>query len=169
MEGSDIQFENMDSWKGSSGKFGLTFKQILLMHINRCVQNCSVEWRGGFMQKKYKQNYVEEFYVPSTRETYNNSVICLRALLLGYFDKKMQEADKKLKDAYSKELLNLNAKLSGKLESNPEKKLNEDTNLIENEWYLYKVNWHIRLFEELILLGKRLNFFEETGETEEDI
>ena len=50
----DLQFSNMDSWRGSGGggKFGLTFKQIILMHIQRCVVNGSLEMRGGYFQEK---------------------------------------------------------------------------------------------------------------------
>ena len=44
----DMQFQNMDNWQGGGQKFGLTFKQIVLMHINRCVLNGSTEWHGGY-------------------------------------------------------------------------------------------------------------------------
>jgi len=56
----NIQFSNMDSWKGSSGKFGLTFKQIILMHINRCVLNGSTEWMGGYWNQKQREHWTEK-------------------------------------------------------------------------------------------------------------
>ena len=154
----DIAFQNMDSWKGgSSGKFGLTFKQICLMHINRCVINGSVEWHGGYWQEKQASNYVaERIYIQNSREVYCNSVKMLRALLLGYFDKQMKEADKSLQEEFEK------------IYQNYIKEAKEENNKsAKAEYYEEKVNWHIKLFEQLIMLSKRLNFFEEETSEEE--
>ena len=98
----EIQFSNMDSWRsGSSGKFGLTFKQIVLQHINRCVVNGSVEWHGGYWNET-GNNPVIRTYVQNSRDVYSNSVKMLRALLIGYFDKLMKEADKTLQEEFAK-------------------------------------------------------------------
>src|SRR3989344_7569886 len=98
----EIQFSNMDSWRGSSSsKFGLTFKQIVLTHINRCVVNGSVEWHGGYWQET-GSNPVTRIYVQNSRDVYSNSVKMLRALLKGYFDKEMKEADKTLQEEFAK-------------------------------------------------------------------
>jgi len=150
----EIQFSNMDSWRGSSGKFGLTFKQIVLMHINKCVANGSVELRGGFWQSINRGAYSDSVYVADTRDVYNNSIRMLRACLLGYFDEKMKKADKELQEEFEKEY----KKYSSEETINKEKKA---------EWYSFKTDWHIRLFENLILLSKRLNFFEEESSEEE--
>lgn len=152
----EIQFSNMDSWRGSSsGKFGLTFKQIVLQHINRCVVNGSVEWHGGYWQERNATNYtIERIYIQNSREVYCNSVKMLRALLLGYFDKQMTEADNQLHEEYEKEYSNYDE---------IEKKGKD----VKYEWYSYKVEWHIQLFEQLIMLSKRLNFFEEESSEEE--
>lgn len=149
----EISFQNMDSWRGSSGKFGLTFKQIVLQHINRCVTNGSVEWHGGYWTD-IMSNPVTHTYVPNSRDIYSNSVKILRALLLGYFDKQMKEADKELQEEFDKN----------------EKEYSESENRgkdVKLEWYNFKVEWHIKLFEQLIMLGKRLNFFEEEAVEEE--
>lgn len=151
----NIQFSNMDSWRGgSSGKFGLTFKQIVLSHINRCVINGSVEFRGGFWQSINRGAYSDSVYVADSRDVYNNSVRMLRACLLGYFDKQMEKADNELKEEFDE---------AYKEFSEQENKGKE----IRREWYGFKVDWHIRLFEELIMLSKRLNFFEEESSEEE--
>lgn len=150
----DIQFQNMDSYRGSSsGKFGLTFKQIVLMHINRCVQNGSVEWHGGFWIET-GSNPVHRNYIPNTRDTYCNSIKMLRAILLGYFDKEIKEADKKLQEEYE----DLTKKYS---------ELIKKDNKSRSDWYGIKIDWHIKLFEQLIMLSKRLNFFEEETSEEE--
>ncbi len=151
----NIQFSNMDSWRGgSSGKFGLTFKQIVLQHINRCVVNGSVEFRGGFQQSINRGNYSDYIYVPDSREVYANSVKMLRACLLGYFDDKMKEADKELKAEFDKAYKDFQEQM----------KKDKD---VRREWYGFKIDWHIRLFEELIKQTKRLNFFEEESSEEE--
>jgi hypothetical protein len=150
-----IQFSNMDSWRGSSsGKFGLTFKQIVLMHINRCVQNGSVEFRGGFWQSINKGTYSDSIYIADSRDVFNNSIKMLRVCLLGYFDEKMNKADKELQKEFDE---------GYKEFSEAEKNEKE----VRREWYAFKIDWHIRLFEELIKLSKRLNFFEEESSEEE--
>ena len=154
----EIQFSNMDSWRGSSGKFGLTFKQIVLMHINRCVQNGSVEFRGGYNKPIQHSNFTSFEYVADTRDVYNNSVRLLRALLLGYYDSKMEKADKDLQKDFDESDKELQEQL----------KQNQDMrNKVIREWQSYKVDWHIQLFEQLIMLSKRLNFFEEETSEEE--
>lgn len=139
----DIQFENMDTWKGSGSKFGLSFKQIVLMHINRCVTNGSVEWHGGFWQESSISDLgVKRVYVPNTREVYCNSIRTLRALMLGYYDKQIQDEDKRIMENI---------------------KFNDDNKntISKEEFFTKKIELHLLLFEQLVLLGKRLNFFEE--------
>jgi len=154
----DIQFQNMDSWRGgSSGKFKLTFKDIIIQHINRCVQNGSVEWHGGY-HNETGHNPVTRTYVPNSRSVYSNSVKMLRALMLGYFDEKMKKADKELQEEYKKEYERIE-----KLQKEQQEK---EKDLYET-WNNFKVDWHVRLFEQLIMLGKRLNFFEEEATEEE--
>ena len=120
----DINFQNVESWRGSNDKFGLTFKQIILMHINRCVINNSGKWHGS----------------------YYNSIRQLRALLLAYFDKEIQKADGEIQKSFEQ--------LEEKYKDT------EDKKEIRN-YSLKKVELSIKLFEELIKLLKRINFFEE--------
>ena len=150
----DIQFQNIENWRGgSSGKFGLTFKQIVLMHINRCVVNGSVEWHGGYWNET-GNNPVTRTYVHNSRDVYSNSVRMLRALLLGYFDKPTKDADEELDNEFKEKY---------KEYSEREEKGKD----VKYEWYNYKIEWHIRLFEQLIKLSKKLNFFEEEASEEE--
>ncbi len=149
----NIHFTNMDNWKGNaSGKFGLTFKQICLMHINKCVSNGSVEWHGGYYNE-VGNNPVTRTYVQNSRDVFCNSVRMLRALLLGYFDSKIKTSDEKLQDELSK-LYNEYLK-------------HKEPKKVKFEYLENKVDCYIRLFEELIMLSKRLNFFEEESSEEE--
>ena len=147
-----LQFQSMDSWKGSGGgKFGLTFKQIILMHVNKCVSNGSIEFTGGYW-RTISYNPIIKEYQPDALSVYCNSVKMLRAILLGYFDDKMIEEDKRLKEEFE----------SSYEEFQKEKE--EDDNKIDelrSRWREYKIEYYTELFEHLIMLSKRLNFFEE--------
>ena len=146
---SEEQFANIDSFSGgSSGKFVLNFKMIVMMHINRCTINGSVEYHGGYWQEF--GNPVQRSYVQNSRDVYCNSVKMLRALLLGYFDKTMTDADKKLEKDFSDKK---------EAYSNKKDKKKEDMYTFMNE----STEWHLKLFEQLIMLSKRLNFFEESS------
>lgn len=142
----DIQFSNMDSWKGG-GKFGLTFKQIVIQHISRCVNNGSVEWHGGYWNTT-GNNPVTRTYVQNSRQVYCNSVRMLRACLFGYFDKQMREAEKVLEEDF-------------------EELYSKEKEKNKAEFFEDKLELYIKLFEELIMLSKRLNYFEEESSEEE--
>jgi len=142
----DVEFQNTDTWKGGD-KFGLTFKQIILMHINRCVLKGTTEWHGGYWNEKQKSNWVEKYYVPDSREVYNNSIRMLRCILLGYFDDIIESKDKELQEELVKAYEEY-------------EKSNKDKSA-KVEYYEAKVDIYIRMFEELIMLSKRLNFFQE--------
>ena len=149
----EASFHDMEGWRGGSGgKFGLTFKQIILTHINRCVIHGSLEMVGGYWNKKATGNIVEETYVPDSREVYSNSIKMLRALLLGYYDDKMEKADNELAEEYKQTF----EKTEVTDDMSKEKKKE-----VKRVWTTFKIDWHIKLFEQLILLSKRENFFEE--------
>jgi hypothetical protein len=118
--------------------------------------NGSVEFRGGYNKQIISGNFTNYEYVPDTRDVYNNSIKMLRALLLGYFDEEMKKADKKLQAEF----------LEGQNEYSETEKKGKD---IKAEWYKFKVDWHIQLFEQLVMLSKRLNFFEEESSEGEEV
>jgi len=107
---------------------------------------------GGYWNKKATGNIVEETYVPDSREVYSNSIKMLRALLLGYYDEKMKKADAELAKEYKQTF----EKTEVTDDMSKEKKKE-----VKRVWTTFKIDWHIKLFEQLILLSKRENFFEE--------
>jgi len=153
MEG-EASFGNAENWRGSSNKFGLTFKQIILMHINRCVLKGSVEWHGGYWNKLIKENQTEKYYVQNSRDVFINSVTILKSILKGYYDKKMVESDKDIEEELNK--------------ITKENETLEESNQNIKQFYKKKLDIYLRLFEELVMLSKRLNFFEAES-TEEEI
>jgi len=149
----DTSFVNMDNWKGNNSN-NLSFKQITLQQIKTCVQNGSVDWHVGGWKQIQKNNCTEDVYVENTREIYQNSVRMLRVLLLPTFDKQMNNADKELQEEHTSTEKETTNQLKEKKEDNLKSE-------IKKEWISYNLEWHIKLFEQLILLSKRLNFFEE--------
>jgi hypothetical protein len=137
------------SWSGG-GKTALTIKTIMMEHIRRCVVYGSTEFKGGYNQTIVRNNTPDVVvYVPNTREAFTNGVQMLRAVLLGYFDEKMTKQD---------ELLAIEFKAKGKVMGDadgviPEKNL--------QAWYSYTTAHARKMFEQLLLLAKRLNFFED--------
>lgn len=159
MDSDNISYQNMDSWRGSgSSKFGLSFKQIVLEHLRRCTINGSVEWHGGYWNET-GYNPPSKTYVPNSRETYSNSIQMLRALLKPYFDKPIIEQDKKIKKELDERF--------NKYTKDFEDADRDDRSFLRSEYQIDRVNLFIQLFEELVMLSKRLNFFEELESEEE--
>ena len=136
----EISFGDAEQYRGSGGNsYQLTFKQILLLHINRCVLKGSDEWHGGFWETLRKTEggitAIEKRWIADSRAQFENSVRMLRVLLLGYYDKDMTKADNEIKE---------------KLKTSDTKE--------------HKTEMSIELFEQLILLVRRLNFLEESAE-----
>ena len=131
-------------------KLGLTYNQIVLMHINRCVINGSVEWHGGFWETKITSGGTEKTYIPNTRAVYTNSIKQLRALLLGYFDSEMNNSDKEIQSRY------ISLKGKSKLDSPNNQEIQDE-----------RISLSIELFESLVKLAKRLNFFQEESLVED--
>lgn len=169
----DIQVLNMDTWKGGGGtsKYGLTFTQIIIQHINRCVLAGSKEMIKGFWQTK-RDKYGNDIrsYEPDTRLEFINCVQTLKHILLPSFDdeakkktvilmEQINEANKRCLKAEEVwfDDLNINAK---KKTYHVKGFLNQDAVFFQ-QFINYKVDIYRMIFEELILLGKRLNFFEE--------
>jgi hypothetical protein len=146
----DIQFMNMDTYRGGGGgKNTLSFKQILLLHVKKCVDNGSLEFHGGYWIEKSAGTYtIEKTYVQNSREVFCNSVRMLRCLLLGYFDEKMKLVDEPI-------MLKL-AEINKVYEDT--KLTSKDAKNIYNE---KRISEFITLLEELLLLLKRENFLEE--------
>lgn len=85
-EDSDFQVSDFYNYR-SNEQQSLSFKQIILEQINRCLRNGSTEWFGGHWDQRIVNGQVVKKYIQDTRGTFNNSVRMLRAALAGYFKK----------------------------------------------------------------------------------
>lgn len=174
---NDIQFTNMDTWHGGS-KYGLSFKQIVLQHINRCVINSSKEMIKGFWEtRRDKWGNEIRSYHPDTRHEFINTIETLKNILLPNIDEK---AEKELKQCYGKinetkvSFINFEKKSYMNLSHSSKQKivymegcLNQD-GIYYHQFINLEVDVYRKIFEILIELAGRLNFFEEE-EVEDEI
>lgn len=137
-----IEFGDFQNYRGQGYSQGISFKQIILQHVNRCVQNGSVEWHGGQWEQKIVNGQIMRKYIPDSRQCFNNSVRMLRAILIGHFDKVIETEDSSI----------FGSIYSLDIPKEPEKKREYDEKIVE----LYSL-----LFESLIRLLNRINFLEE--------
>lgn len=103
---NDVNFEDAESYSFNFDKNKLTFKDIVLLHLQKISHYASVEMRGGYWENRPSQNQMNvKVYIPDTRESYSNAIQYLADILYPYYDKKMKEAwdkaEKEVKDAFN--------------------------------------------------------------------
>lgn len=93
-EEQGISFADPESY-GRKEEGSISYREILLKQIARLTQLGSVEFIGGYWNKRYKTasgvGIVEEYYVPSTFEGFINGIDVLHDLLYNYFDPEMSK------------------------------------------------------------------------------
>lgn len=157
MSEDNIVFASMDSYRGGGGKGNdvLTIKSMIMRQIEKCISAGGVEFKGGYwnIEGYSDNNFPVKKYIPSTYEVFINSVKALDCLLKGYYDDEMIAINKKImeEDALAYEEIGTNNK----------------EELVHNGWFEYSVQLRRKQLAELILLSKRLAFFEEEQGEEE--
>jgi len=96
---SDDAFLDGESSFGSSNSELLSFKSILMRHLERITRLSSVEFKGGYSQKRTipvaGTLMQQDTYIADTRECYINAVENLADLLFPQFDEKMKTDEEK--------------------------------------------------------------------------
>jgi len=96
---SEDNFIDGESSFGSSNSELLSFKSILMRHLERITRLSSVEFKGGYSQKRTipvaGTLMQQDTYIADTRECYINAVENLADLLYPQFDAKMKEDEEK--------------------------------------------------------------------------
>ena len=145
---SEVSFVDTENNFSGSNKFeGFSFRQIVLMQVSRITTKMTVEFKGGYTERRphpnQNMNLTFDIYVSDTRAEFINGVKCLHDLLINYFDKAM------LKDveAFDKLLADFNA----------ESKNDEDA----------RAELYRSLFRALMKLLFRLRYLEGTRYSEE--
>lgn len=78
-------------------KGSMTYEQIVLQQINRCVVEGSKEMAGGYFKEKVTRHGIVEQYIPDQKQVYIQCINSLYDLLLSYFDDEMKEFDEEFK------------------------------------------------------------------------
>jgi hypothetical protein len=101
-----VAFEDAETNNNFISQDKVSFRSIILNHLNNILRYSSVEWRGGFYEERpmTAQGGVIRTYIDDSREIYSNAVESLADCLYPYFDKKMKDAEnecvKELKESY---------------------------------------------------------------------
>jgi len=103
------KFEDAEGFSFNYNKNSISFKDIILLHLKKIGEYASVEFRGGYWEKKTRivsgQILEERIYVPDSREIYSNAVEYLYDMLYPYFDEEMskagEKAEKETKEAFN--------------------------------------------------------------------
>lgn len=150
------QFIDAESDTGGWHK-GITFQQIVFNHLAKISMISTKEMSGGYWNNKVvgvgSGTQVVKTYIEDKREAFNNSIRFLKTLLLPHFDKDAEAAVKKINEEYNEAAEDLKEKQKGTTKS------------LNGEWAETKLDFHHRVFEELSLLLKRLNYLAQEGIT----
>ena len=98
MSGEDSFIDGESSF-GTSNSELLSFKSILMRHLERITRLSSVEFKGGYSQQRTipvaGTLMQQDTYVADTRECYINAVENLADLLFPQFDAEMKKDEEK--------------------------------------------------------------------------
>ena len=127
------------------------YKDVVLGVVKKITEKTSIEFRGGYYEKKLMGNSVEEVYVADTRKEYLQMVEMLSDLLLPKFDKAMRENYKTI----NKEVVKLLKEF-------------EEDKKTQEEYVIAKLKFMRKLFQKLMIFTERVKFFQKKIITEED-
>lgn len=170
------QFVDADTFQG--GGKDVTFEFVVMEHLRRITRIASQEWHGGKMIykamvfDKYQQQDQQAFYIESNSEAYTHAVECLMDLLLFSADNKLLEFEKqnnKEIDEAKKKLIRFGEKGS----------FEETDNVVEHSIQVYEDAKEViyrecafirrKLFREIIRFLRRNDFFNSSGQYEEEL
>lgn len=168
----DVEFIDAENYMPTP-QGALTYEQLVLEQIRRCISEGSKEMVGGYMQQKVTAKGLIEVYVPDQREVYMQCINSLYDVLLSFFDDTMTKDattfKENLKDAKKAKLDFLRMQLETPQAQNDrriryqlqlqintgflERDSVEARMLMEEKLDLYRI-----LFQELLLLFSRKRY-----------
>lgn len=174
-----VQFIDADEYQPTP-QGAISYEQVVLQQIKRCVDEGSKEMRGGYFKQKQSARGTVEIYIEDQRQIYINSINSLYDLLINYFDDGFARSDAKFENRVyniQQEAISL---LKLKLKFIQEREINEGltstgslkmqlemqiaTGMIDNESYeavrAYekRIEAYRYLYQELIKLYGRKRF-----------
>lgn len=155
----------------------LDFKFILMRQIDKVRLSRSTEMRGGYWEERPismgSGHSFMRVYIPDTRETYINSVLGFRSLLIPYWDNEYKEQEKKLKDKYYNDEEKERERIKNIKEmdeSDIKHHLNDSEGHMESRWIPEnRVKHYDLIFEELLRLCVRAKLINGNNLIEDEI
>lgn len=94
-----VTFVDAENYMGGKDPT-ITYEQIVLMQIKRCVEEGSKEMSGGYMKEKMTNKGMIEIYVPDQRQVYIQCINSLYDLMLPHFDEEIHNQLEYLEKRY---------------------------------------------------------------------
>ena len=135
----------------STKKEKLTLKEIMFKTLSKILELSTNEFRGGYVEKKVRGDFVEEIYIPDSRKQIIQSIEFFSLLLQPFYDDEMKTKADEIKNAIEENLQEFN-----------DKKINRDIFII-NKLRIMK-----ELFSELNYLLSRKKYLQGETYSEED-
>ena len=100
-DNDDDEFIDPNDYQGGKEQ-GVSFNQIILQHIRRCVEAGSKPLTGSYTKEVQTKNGLKEVFVDDQREVYINCIKSFYDLMIPYadkeFEKKEQEFNNRMKE-----------------------------------------------------------------------
>lgn len=113
MTDDQVRFIDAEQYQGR-GDEKLTFRMIVLQHLERIARIASQDLHGGYWRTRERQvgisHTVDREYVPDSRQEYINAVDYLHDILSPHFDEQMRKEMKEYDAFESKTLEELRKK-----------------------------------------------------------
>ncbi len=112
------QFQKVEDFAFSQGNDQLSFRAIILNHLQKIMAFASVEFRGGYYTERRvspSSNETVRVYVPDSREIYSNAIEVFADTLFPHFDDTMKNEEESIE------------KDKAKLKQTMGKKMNDNT------------------------------------------
>jgi len=148
---SEAENEFFDAEERFAKKFDYNF--ILMRQIDKVRGSASVEWVGGYWEKKQTNGVQTNSYIPDTREVYVNSVKALSVLLLPYQDEEYVNEEKTFFIERASDVEKMRLKLKNKDSLHTDVLVKKHNQRVLE----YDVEHYTKVLRSLLLLMKRNN------------
>lgn len=167
--GEDIQFVDADEYHPTPPG-AVTYEQIVLKQIDRCITEGSKEMSGGYWKDVETSKGAKQIYVPDQKQIYLQSIDSLYDVLLAHFDPMMVQADDEfhdlIKNIKDDKITKLKAQLvmTQDLRDRNDLQMQIHTGYLDPNSYYAKVTMDEKLqvyrglFQQLLLLFNRARF-----------
>lgn len=106
---SEQQFVDADNYSPASNE-KVSFRSIIMRHLQRIIELGSKEMRGGFWETRPSpvSNIPLRTYVPDSRAAYINAIKNLSHMLFAHFDEQMAKDEREILESVAKKRKALN-------------------------------------------------------------